>query len=326
MALEPSALPFQQIVSEDIGTKLESHQVLAPDLSHLFIADTSLCPTIRNMSLTWDELVSMDMNVNRECVTLSRFYLDHEDEYISRVLPDYPRCVQGLSHEDIGLIFNNLLRCANALKMCETAIYLAIDIVHRILTQISIGKTSPYLLATALFVAQKVEPSQLGILPASRLLTKLFGENNTHFTSADLYGNEIVLLHYLDFHVETITSYHYVKFFSNAAGFTVQQKSLLHYLTQMCAMNPESYKYKPSALTAAGVLLVNEVFGLPRWTEKLHFFTTYSPEMLVLERGFILSTWVHITKLAQDDHPPAVFVKFSSHYFGNVSSLLSPIM
>lgn len=324
LALEPSALPSHQLVHDDIGTKFEAQQILAPDPSCFFITKASLYPTIRHVSITWDELVSMNMNVNRECVNLSRFYLDHEEDYINRVSPDYPQRVQGLSDEDIRLIFNNLLRCANALKMCETAIYLAIDIVHRILTQINIGTTSPYLLATALFVAQKVEPSQWGILPGSRLLSKLFGENNTHFTSTDLYGNEIVLLHYLNFHVETITPYHYVKFFSNAAGFTMQQKSLLHYLTQMCAMTPESYRYKPSALTAAGVLLVNEAFGLPCWTERLSFFTTYSPEMLASERAFLLSTWIHVTKLAQGSHPPAVFVKFSSHHFGNVSSLLSP--
>lgn len=324
MPTDPTTPSDSQSVTEVIGTKLDTQQVVAPDLSRPFIANTSLCPTIRNTSLTFEELASMDMDVNRECVNLARFYLNHEEAYAGRVAPDYPQSVQKLSDEDVQLIFNNLLRCANALKMCETAIYLAIDIVHRILTKVNIGTTSPYLLATTLFVAQKVEPGKLGNLTGSKLLTKLFGENNRHFTSSDLYGNEIILLEFLNFHVETITSYHYVKFFSAAAGYTMEQSSLLHYLTQICAMNPKSYKYRPSALTAASVLLVNEVFGMPRWTEKLHFFTTYYPEMLVAERSFILSAWKHITRLVWNGSPPAVYVKFSSRYFGEVSLLSLP--
>lgn len=324
MKMKPSTPPSDQPDLIDIGTKLETHEVVAPNLSRPLIANASSSPTIRNTSLTLDELTSMDMNVNKECVNLSRFYLDHEEDYIRRVAPDYPQTVQKLPEESIRLIFNNLILCANKLNMTETAIYLTIDIVHRILTKVNIGTGSPYLLAAALFVAQKVEPGHTNACPSSKFLAKLFGENNTHFTSFDLYGNEIILLEFLNFHVETITSYHYVKFFSNVAGYRMEQESLLHYLTQICAMNPESYAYRPSALTAAGVLIVNEVFGMPRWTEKLHFFTTYSPEMLVAERCFILTAWKHVVKLVLEGCPPAVYVKFSSPSFGGVSSLLLP--
>ncbi|TNJ26260.1 Cyclin A [Giardia muris] len=248
-----------------------------------------------------------------------------EGGYVERVRPDYPITVQQHDPGQISQLFDNLLRCANQLSMCETAIYLAADMVHRVLSRIQVRQYAPYLLASALFVSQKLEPSKRSIAHATRFVRKLFGRDNEKTHREALFHNELALLQCLDYRMEAITPYSFLTVFCSVADFGSRETKLVHYLTQIAIITWDSYRFYPSMITAAAVLLVRETFNYPcLWSAALVYHTGYLREDLLEARQFLLESWWKMYSAGERQPPPAVYAKFVSSEFDSVAEIKPP--
>lgn len=289
-----------------------------------FVPCTNDLPSDTVSVLTTDEIPSYVIKINgpldRHANQVMRALYERERVFCQRIVPDYAQYIQRRDDQFVQGAFDSLVLCANCLKLRETTVYVAADILHRVLSTICVDGYIAYVIAATLFIAQKYEPTGNTMLTATYLIQKLFGANS-EYTREELFDHEIKILELLDYHIECITPYNYMNRFAVAGNLRVEQLNLANYLVQLSVINPHSYRYPPSSVAAAAVMLARRALRMTIWNRNLFYYTGYHAYELRESEAFLIRCWQSSAIQASQGKPTAVYKKFSCDAFGKVSFL-----
>lgn len=249
---------------------------------------------------------------------------EQEERYRTRINVNYVREVQEEGEGFLRLAFDNLIMCANMIHIRESALYLAADMMHRVLSLVPVNQWLCYVITTVLLIVQKYEPTDDGVIGISSLIRIFFGEQTT-VTRDDILRCEETVLSILDHNLETVTPYLLLRYFSVAGDLTIPENYLCNYITQLAMISPASALYSTPMLTAAAVSLARQAFGRPSWSPTLHYYTAFTEAEMAGARSYLVGLWRSHYEAALAGKTSVAFKKFTSVGYGEVSKIAPPV-
>jgi len=246
-----------------------------------------------------------------------------EARYRARINPNYVREVQRANDDFLRLAFDNLITCANIIRIRESALYLAADMMHRVLSKVPVNRLLCYLITTVLLIVQKYEPTDDGIIGITYLIRLFFGEQ-TVVTRDQILRCEEEVLRILDYNLETVTPYLLLRYFSVAGELSLTENYLCNYLTQLAMICPSSALYSTPLLTAAAVSLSIQTLRGYTWTPTLYYYTAFSEADLMPARRHLIGLWRSHHEAARLGNSSTAHDKFASPGYGGVSQFAPP--
>lgn len=205
--------------------------------------------------------------------------------------------------------------------MHET-LFLMINLIDRFLSVVyTITRKDIQLVGlTAMLVAAKYE--EIWAPKVKDLITI----SNNVYTRGEFLSMEKLMLNKLRFNLAVPTPFVFMKRFLKAAQADTQLELLAFYLLELCLVEYEALKWKPSMLAASAIYMAQHILQrMPAWTRLLqkhaHYRESELRECANMIAGF--------HRNAEEGDLKAVYNKYSSSQFGAVAKLpfaVSPLL
>ncbi|VVA91527.1 unnamed protein product [Arabis nemorensis] len=171
-----------------------------------------------------------------------------------------------------GILINWLVEVHFKFDLMHETLYLTIDLLDRYLSQVPVQKNEMQLIGlTALLLASKYEDYWH---PRIKDLISISAES---YTREQILGMERIMLKQLKFRLNAPTSYVFMLRFLKAAQSNKKLEQLSFYLIELCLVEYEALKFKPSLLCASAIYVARcTLHATPVWTSLLKNHTHYS--------------------------------------------------
>ncbi|CAE5957646.1 unnamed protein product [Arabidopsis arenosa] len=171
-----------------------------------------------------------------------------------------------------GILINWLIEVHFKFDLMHETLYLTMDLLDRYLSQVPVHKNEMQLIGlTALLLASKYEDYWH---PRIKDLISISAES---YTREQILGMERIMLKQLKFRLNAPTPYVFMLRFLKAAQSNKKLEQLAFYLIELCLVEYEALKYKPSLLCASAIYVARCTLHMtPVWTSLLNNHTHYS--------------------------------------------------
>ncbi|CAD5312882.1 unnamed protein product [Arabidopsis thaliana] len=171
-----------------------------------------------------------------------------------------------------GILINWLIEVHFKFDLMHETLYLTMDLLDRYLSQVPIHKNEMQLIGlTALLLASKYEDYWH---PRIKDLISISAES---YTREQILGMERSMLKQLKFRLNAPTPYVFMLRFLKAAQSNKKLEQLAFYLIELCLVEYEALKYKPSLLCASAIYVARCTLHMtPVWTSLLNNHTHYN--------------------------------------------------
>ncbi|XP_010497778.1 PREDICTED: putative cyclin-B3-1 isoform X1 [Camelina sativa] len=183
-----------------------------------------------------------------------------------------------------GILINWLIEVHFKFDLMHETLYLTMNLLDRYLSQVPIRKNEMQLIGlTALLLASKYEDYWH---PRIKDLISISAES---YTRQQILGMERIMLKQLKFRLNAPTPYVFMLRFLKAAQSNKKLEQLAFYLIELCLVEYEPLKYKPSLLCASAIYVARCTLHLtPVWTPLLNKHTHYNVSQMKDSSDMIL--------------------------------------
>ncbi|ESQ35180.1 hypothetical protein EUTSA_v10007052mg [Eutrema salsugineum] len=171
-----------------------------------------------------------------------------------------------------GILINWLIEVHFKFDLMHETLYLTMNLLDRYLSQVPIKKNEMQLIGvTALLLASKYEDYWH---PRIKDLISISAES---YTREQILGMERIMLKQLKFRLNEATPYVFMLRFLKAAQSNKKLEQLAFYLIELCLVEYEALKFKPSLLCASAIYVARCTLHMtPVWTALLNNHTHYN--------------------------------------------------
>lgn len=174
-------------------------------------------------------------------------------------------------HRDV--IVSWMAKVYRDLRLLSETLFLAVDIVDRVLSSGPVARKKLHLLAVgALLIASKYEET---FAPP---LDDFHNCSGNAFTDEDIIKMEKVLLNRIGFNLCVPASVQFLRRYSKAARSDSETHTLSKYLTELSMTSHTMVGFLPSEVAAAAVLIARNMRGVPSrqlWNATLVYYSGY---------------------------------------------------
>ncbi|XP_010476740.1 PREDICTED: putative cyclin-B3-1 isoform X2 [Camelina sativa] len=183
-----------------------------------------------------------------------------------------------------GILINWLIEVHFKFDLMHETLYLTMNLLDRYLSQVPIRKNEMQLIGlTALLLASKYEDYWH---PRIKDLISISAES---YTRQQILGMERIMLKELKFRLNAPTPYVFMLRFLKAAQSNKKLEQLAFYLIELCLVEYEALKYKPSLLCASAIYVARCTLHMtPVWTPLLNKHTHYNVSQMKDSSDMIL--------------------------------------
>lgn len=213
-----------------------------------------------------------------------------------------------------GILIDWLIDVHIKFELMHETLFLMINLIDRFLSVVcTITRKDLQLVGlTAMLVAAKYEE----IWPPK--IRELITISNNAYTCGEFLSMEKLMLNKLRFNLAVPTPFVFMKRFLKAAQADKQLEELAFYLLELCLVEYEALKWKPSMLAASAIYMAQHILQrMPAWTRLLqkhaHYRESELKECVNMIAGFHQN--------AEGGDLKAVYNKYSSSQFGAVAKL-----
>nr|VDD42628.1 unnamed protein product [Brassica oleracea] len=171
-----------------------------------------------------------------------------------------------------GILINWLIEVHSKFDLMHETLYLTMNLLDRYLSQVPVQKNEMQLIGlTALLLASKYEDYWH---PRIKDLISISAET---YTREQILGMERIMLKQLKFRLNEATPYVFMLRFLKAAQSNKKLQQLSFYLIELCLVEYEALKFKPSLLCASAIYVARCTLHMtPVWTALLISHTHYN--------------------------------------------------
>ncbi|KAH0916396.1 hypothetical protein HID58_030842 [Brassica napus] len=171
-----------------------------------------------------------------------------------------------------GILINWLIEVHFKFHLMHETLYLTMNLLDRYLSQVPVQKNEMQLIGlTALLLASKYEDYWH---PRIKDLISISAES---YTRQQILGMERIMLKQLKFRLNEATPYVFMLRFLKAARSNKKLEQLAFYLIELCLVEYEALKFKPSLLCASAIYVARCTLRMtPVWTPLLNNHTHYN--------------------------------------------------
>ncbi|KAH0469959.1 hypothetical protein IEQ34_001517 [Dendrobium chrysotoxum] len=186
-----------------------------------------------------------------------------------------------------SILVNWLIEVHHKYQLMEESLFLMIELLDRLLSIVNIKKNELQLFGLAtLLLASKYEDYW------HPKVDELISLSVNQYTRDEMLGMEIFILKKLKFRLNVPTPYVFMLRFLRAAQSDKKLEDLAFYLIELCLVENESLKFKPSLLCASAIFVARSNLKLnPPWTRLLSKHSHYEESQL---RHFFISIMLRI--------------------------------
>ncbi|XP_037496590.1 putative cyclin-B3-1 isoform X2 [Jatropha curcas] len=240
-----------------------------------------------------------------------QFYWVSETQDFS--LANYKSIQTEITPQMRGVLVNWLIEVHLKFELMQETLYLLVKVLDQYLSQVQIKKNDMQLVGlTALLLASKYEDYWH---PMIKDLLSISAES---YTRKQMLVMEKHILKKLKFRLNTPTPYVFMLRFLKAAQSDVELKHLAFYLIELCLVEYEALKFKPSMLCAAAIYVARSTLQkAPAWTSLLAKHARYEVSQIRDCAEMIL----RFHKAASISHLKVTYGKYMKPEFSSVAAL-----
>ncbi|CAL1358494.1 unnamed protein product [Linum trigynum] len=228
-------------------------------------------------------------------------------------LADYMSTQTVITPQMRGILINWLIEAHGKFRLMQETLYLMATLLDQYLSQVQIQKCELQLVGlTALLLASKYEDFWH---PRIKDLVSISGEAYTHGQMLEM---EKQVLRKLKFRLNVPTAYVFMLRFLKAAQSESKLQNLAHYLIELCLVEYEALKFKPSMVSASAIFVARCTLKMdPAWTPLLAKHARYGVPQLRECAEMIL----RFQKMARTARLQVTYDKFMSPDLGSVAAI-----
>ncbi|XVE98847.1 hypothetical protein REPUB_Repub03eG0143800 [Reevesia pubescens] len=212
-----------------------------------------------------------------------------------------------------GILINWLIEVHLKFDLMQETLYLMVTLLDRYLSEVQIKKNDMQLVGlTTLLLASKYEDFWH---PRVRDLISISAET---YTSEQMLQMEKLVLKTLKFRLNSPTPYVFMLRFIKAAQSDTKLEHLAFYLIELCLVEYEALKFKPSLLCASAVYVARCTLQMaPSWTPLLCRYTRYD----VSEIRECAEMILRFQRAASSRQLKVTYEKYKSHDNSRVAAI-----
>ncbi|CAM9794494.1 unnamed protein product, partial [Heterosigma akashiwo] len=217
-----------------------------------------------------------------------------------------------------SILVDWLVEVVDEYKLSQKTMYLGINLIDRSLSLFPVPRTKLQLLGcSAMLLAAKFEE-----IYAPSIDDFVYISDNT-YTKEQILNYEQKITQYLNFQLNGVTPYHYLRRFMQASQSGPKEESYVHYILELMMQDYQFVKYPASMQAAACIHLARQTLYKDystHWTSQLEFYTGYTSKKL----GDIVRKLHSIVESAHEGTLKAVREKYSKkdkHYVSKILAL-----
>jgi len=223
-----------------------------------------------------------------------------------------------------SILVDWMIEVSDEYKLHEETLFLAITLIDRFLSSMSIARQSFQLLGTtALFISSKYEE----IYPPD--INEFVYITDDSYTKYQVLNMEKVLLKALSFDVSSPTSHYFLQKYLCNLELPENVKAMAQYLVFLSLLEGEQFlKYLPSELAVSAIILAANTYSLPHllisdFLDIALFFESdvaeESIDTFTARRASCVAELHSMQTMAVDHAQQAIYTKFSTEKYCSVS-------
>lgn len=299
-----------------------SSDVIATRKSHRRRSYTSLLMARSKFLEEHGEVTQQEnlANIDDECNQLEvAEYVDDIYQYYWVAEAQNPPCTNYMSIQTEltpsirSILINWLIEVHFKFDLMQETLYLTVTLLDRYLSQVQIKKNEMQLVGlTALLLASKYEDFWH---PRVKDLISISAES---YTRDQMLRMEKLILKKLKFRLNTPTPYVFMLRFLKAAQSNKKLEHLAFYLVDLCLVEYEALKFKPSLLCASALYLARCTLQMtPAWTPLLEKHARYH----VVQMRECAEMILNFQKAARSGRLKVTYDKYMNSDLGKVAAI-----
>ncbi|KAG4133329.1 hypothetical protein ERO13_D08G090000v2 [Gossypium hirsutum] len=237
-------------------------------------------------------------------------------EALNPSLENYMSIQKDITPHMRGILINWLIEVHLKFDLMQETLYLMVTLLDRYLSEVQIKKNEMQLVGlTTLLLASKYEDFWH---PRVKDLISISAEA---YTSEQMLKMEKLVLKELKFRLNAPTPYVFMLRFIKAAQSDTKLEHLAFYLIELCLVEYEALKFKPSLLCASAIYVARCTLQMsPSWTPLLCRHTRYDASEIRECAEMIL----RFQRAASSGQLKVTFEKYASHELSQVA-MITPL-
>ncbi|XP_038897331.1 G2/mitotic-specific cyclin-2 [Benincasa hispida] len=193
------------------------------------------------------------------------------------VPPNYMAQQADINERMRGILIDWLIEVHYKFELMEETLYLTVNLIDRFLAVQSVVRKKLQLVGvTAMLIACKYEEVSVPVVDDLILIS------DKAYTRKEVLDMEKLMINTLQFNLSVPTPYVFMRRFLKAAQSDRELDLLSFFMVELCLVEYEMLKYRPSLMAAAAVFTAQcMVNGFKEWSKTSEWHTGYSQEQLL---------------------------------------------
>ncbi|KAM0945174.1 putative cyclin domain-containing protein [Dioscorea sansibarensis] len=203
------------------------------------------------------------------------FYRRTED--LSRVCPYYMSNQFDINERMRAILIDWLIEVHYKFELMDETLYLTVNIIDRFLARQTVVRKKLQLVGvTAMLLACKYEEVSVPIVEDFIMIS------DRAYARAEVLEMEKLIVSALQFNMSVPTPYPFMRRFLKAAEFDKKLELLSFFIIELCLVEYQMLKFRPSLLAAAAIYTAQcTLRGFRHWSRTSELHTKYSEEELI---------------------------------------------
>ncbi|XP_022940020.1 LOW QUALITY PROTEIN: G2/mitotic-specific cyclin-2-like [Cucurbita moschata] len=193
------------------------------------------------------------------------------------VPPNYMAHQADINERMRGILIDWLIEVHYKFELMEETLYLTVNLIDRFLAVQSVVRKKLQLVGvTAMLIACKYEEVSVPVVDDLILIS------DKAYSRKEILDMEKLMVNTLQFNLSVPTLYVFMRRFLKAAQSDRELELLSFFMVELCLVEYEMLKYKPSLMAAAAVFTAQcTINGFKEWSKTSEWHTGYSQEQLM---------------------------------------------
>ncbi|KAH7692018.1 cyclin B protein [Dioscorea alata] len=203
------------------------------------------------------------------------FYRRTED--LSCVCPNYMSNQFDINERMRAILIDWLIEVHYKFELMDETLYLTVNIIDRFLARQTVARKKLQLVGvTAMLLACKYEEISVPIVEDFIMIS------DRAYTRLEVLEMEKLIVSTLQFNMSVPTPYPFMRRFLKAAEFDKKLELLSFFIIELCLVEYQMLKFRPSLLAAAAIYTAQcTLRGFRHWTRTSELHANYSEEQLI---------------------------------------------
>ncbi|XP_022133019.1 LOW QUALITY PROTEIN: G2/mitotic-specific cyclin-2-like [Momordica charantia] len=209
---------------------------------------------------------------------IDELYAYYRKAEVSSCVPsDYMTQQADINERMRGILIDWLIEVHYKFELMEETLYLTVNLIDRFLAVQSVVRKKLQLVGvTAMLIACKYEEVSVPVVDDLILIS------DKAYTRKEVLDMEKLMINTLQFNLSVPTPYVFMRRFLKAAQSDNELDLLSYFMVELCLVEYEMLKFKPSLMAAAAVFTAQcTINGFKEWSKTSEWHTGYPQEQLL---------------------------------------------